>query len=99
MQMGDQGRHKLGLVRKCKDRWVVNTTNGANLVQRSFSAALGRYCTYTNNIENRRDLHDFVYLVAENGYTMQDTATPPNVFQYLEVREILEKEPVEEDGE
>jgi hypothetical protein len=97
--MGDQGRHKLGLVRKCKDRWVVKTVNGVNLFQCPFSAALGRYCTFTNNIESRRDLHDLVYLVEDQGYPTQNTVTPPNVFQYLEVREKLEEEPVEEDDD
>ncbi|KAL6920872.1 hypothetical protein FSHL1_004848 [Fusarium sambucinum] len=95
--MGDRGGQMLSLPRKCKDRKVIATVNGQQLWQCAFSFMMNRYCTFTNGIENNPDLHDLVYHAAEDHYPIQHIAPPPNVFQYLEVREKLEEEPVEKD--
>ncbi|KAL3607269.1 hypothetical protein FPOAC2_02250 [Fusarium poae] len=95
--MGDRGGQMLSLPRKCKDRWVVGTVNGQPLWQCAFSFMLNRYCTFTKGIENRQDMYNLVYHVGEGHYPIQHIAPPPNVFQYLEVREKLEEEPVEQD--
>ncbi|KAM5517190.1 hypothetical protein FOXYSP1_04141 [Fusarium oxysporum f. sp. phaseoli] len=84
----------VGLARSCVSRRrVVKTINGVDLIQCPFSAALGRYCTFTENIEIREDLHDLVFHKSTN-YEVEIIDPPPNVFQYLEMREKLKEEVV-----
>ncbi|KAK6723510.1 hypothetical protein SNK04_002357 [Fusarium graminearum] len=95
--MGDRGGKMTSLARYCKNRVVIKTVDGQKLWQCPFSKLLNRYCTFTYGIENRRDLHDLVYMVGQADYPVQTIETPPNVFQFLEVREKLEQEPVDKD--
>ncbi|EYB34529.1 hypothetical protein FG05_12059 [Fusarium graminearum] len=95
--MGDRGGKMTSLARYCKNRVVIKTVDGQKLWQCPFSKLLNRYCTFTYSIENRRDLHDLVYMVGQADYPVQTIETPPNVFQFLEVREKLEQEPVDKD--
>ncbi|KAF9762346.1 hypothetical protein IL306_003444 [Fusarium sp. DS 682] len=87
--------------KQCKtQRRVVKTINGVDLVQCPLSAAMGRYCTFTERIETREDLRDLVYRRPVN-YEVKIIEPPPNVFQYLEMREKLNEEavPAGDDGD
>ncbi|CZR47219.1 uncharacterized protein FPRO_08593 [Fusarium proliferatum ET1] len=80
-------------------RRVVKNIDGIDLFQCPFSAALGWYCTFTENVETREDLRDMLYRRPIN-YEVETIAPPPNVFQYLEIREKLNEEAIPEgDGE
>ncbi|KAF9773259.1 hypothetical protein IL306_008954 [Fusarium sp. DS 682] len=82
---------------RCKERVVVDTINGQDLLQCPFSAAFGRYCTFTEDIQNREDLRDLVYIRIRD-YPVQNMDEPPNMFQYLEMRDSTAGEGVEKDG-
>ncbi|KAF5536104.1 hypothetical protein FNAPI_11859 [Fusarium napiforme] len=77
-------------------RQVVKNIGGMDLVQCPFSAAMGRYCTFTENVANREDLRDLLYRRSDN-YEIKVIDTPPNVFQYLEMREKLNEEAAPKD--
>ncbi|KAF5984529.1 hypothetical protein FBULB1_3324 [Fusarium bulbicola] len=85
------------IAKQCKTRrQVVKTIDGVDLVQCPFSTTMGRYCTFTENIEHRDDLRELVYRPSDN-YEIKAIDPPPNVFQYLEMREKLNEESAPED--
>ncbi|KAF5578760.1 hypothetical protein FPCIR_11412, partial [Fusarium pseudocircinatum] len=88
-----------GLALRCNERVALKNVRGLDIFQCPFSAALGRYCTFTDKIEDREDVGDLVYLPRDN-YPVQLTMFPPNLFQYLEMEELSVEEPIQnEDGQ
>ncbi|KAF5634635.1 hypothetical protein F52700_5828 [Fusarium sp. NRRL 52700] len=110
-ELGQQGRlprqkcdlcYTLPSVRisqRCMERKALKTVRGLGVFQCPFSAALGRYCTFTDKVEDREDVGDLVYL-QRDFYPVQRTMSPPNLFQYLEMEEVSAEEAIEnEDGQ
>ncbi|SCO32723.1 uncharacterized protein FFNC_03048 [Fusarium fujikuroi] len=86
------------LSRRCLERKALKTVRGLGVFQCPFSATLGRYCTFTDRVEDREDVGDLVYL-HRDFYPVQLTMSPPNLFQYLETEEMSAEEAIdEEDG-
>ncbi|KAG5814641.1 hypothetical protein H9Q74_004279 [Fusarium xylarioides] len=87
------------LSRRCLEREALKTVRGLGVFQCPFSAALGRYCTFTDKVEDREDVGDLVYL-PRDFYPVQLTMSPPNLFQYLEMEEMSAEDAIEnEDGQ
>ncbi|KAJ4130098.1 hypothetical protein NW768_007076 [Fusarium equiseti] len=94
---GEAGGRGRALSSLCLERRVVQTEGGGGLLQCPFSAALGRYCTFTARVEERDDVGDLVYVPREH-YPVTSTPCPPNFAQYLEMQENSKEQPVERDG-
>jgi hypothetical protein len=81
----------------CNTRWVVRKVSGMELLQCPLSATLGRFCTFTERVEEREDLGDLVY-VARDEYPVQGIPHPPNFSQYLQVQEESAEQPIGDGG-
>ncbi|KAF4989132.1 hypothetical protein FGRMN_9317 [Fusarium graminum] len=87
------------LSRRCLERAAVTTVDGIELLQCPLSVLLGRYCTFTDGIEHREDLRGLVFQ-QQSLHPTYSIDPPPNMFQYLEIRESTAGEAVEdEEGE
>lgn len=87
---------KIALSTKCLRRVVATNQDGRELLQCEFSAAMGRYCTFTEGIENRADLRELTFH-PRPGYRLQNIPAPPNSIQFLEQRENQAEDEVEAD--
>lgn len=96
MRSGATSVASIGLARKCGKRIVATTIDGKDLMQCDFSAAMMRYCTFTENIENRNDLRELTFQPPQ-GYRLQNIPTPPNAIQFLEQRENQVEDEIEAD--
>ena len=93
----NQPNKRFVITRKCPSRSVAATIDGKELQQCAFSAAMRRYCTFTQGIESRADLYDLTFH-HRGVYVLQDIGPPPNVLQFLEQQEAQFEHLVEDDG-
>lgn len=87
---------QISLSTKCLQRRVATNQDGHDLLQCQFSAAMGRYCTFTQGIENRADLRELTFH-PRTGYRMHNITAPPNALQFLEQRENQVEDDIEAD--
>ncbi|RBQ73882.1 hypothetical protein FVER14953_20403 [Fusarium verticillioides] len=93
--MNLNGTGTFQIAKKCEQQ-VIDTKEGRNLVQCKFSAALGRYCTFTAGIEHKQDQYYKLTYHGRLPFRQHTIPEPANAIQFLEQIEDDDSAPPED---
>ncbi|CVL10551.1 uncharacterized protein FPRN_12855 [Fusarium proliferatum] len=91
------GAGSIQSAKKCEHQ-VIATEEGRDLVQCKFSAALGRYCTFTAGIEHKQDQYYELTYHSRLPFEQHTIPEPANAGQFLEQIEDDDAAPPEDDS-